>query len=1713
MYDLLASASVTKTTRLVSSVLFLSAAIFGGFFVSTAYAAITNIILTDPLGGEEWRGTQNITWTYTDNDTLGGPVSILLSSDGGLNYNTLVTGVPVSNPSYAWNTVGTPNGSAYKIRVIDPATTLAFESAADFMVDNLAPVTTEVAAPLTPNGLGGWYTTAPTITLSCADGAGSGCNNTYYKWDNATLWTTYVAPFAALESEHILSFYSDDQATDASGSRNEEIVQTKTIKVDTTFPTVAVTSTTGNGFYNEPDAINITLTFSEAVSSTNTLTVNLDSGGSCSVPILTNTTTGTCTYTIGAGQNSSDLTVTTIASGVVEDIAGNDSTLVPTSNLAATSAIVIDTTAPFPFAVGAVVTVGAPVVVGWWNSTNTGVNVVVPVDNTDLSLVGGTIQLIENNGGGPMNVGNAYTITAPDVVAGTKTLSLTAVEVEGGAGVGEGGTPTFSAIIPDVASNGATGTARLNTFVVDQTAPTVGAGTDKEVNATVAQDAAISDGGSGINTYNWTKTVGTGTVLFSNPNGTGLASDPDTNISVTDVSPTGDNTYTLELSVTDIAGNSASDTIQFAWDTIKPVLAQVTAVPNPTNDTTPSYTFSVDSIKQLVASGGGTIGYTGACGICDLATAVVGSNTTTYTVTANVTYTNCDITVTDAAGNTSLVLEVNNFEADTIAALISSVTTEDTDFDGSIDKATLVFNDEINDSTIVLMDFSIAGTNPTAVSTGTTPNDTTIILTFVTEIPGTEAKTLNYTSSADDLAGNDIAPFSKLSIDAAKPVLLSARTISTTQITATFSENLDGCTVNDSGNEFTVAGTIVTAASETADGVVTLTYAPALSTGATPVVTYTSNGPLNDLAIPANTATTPVSVTAVDGVSPTLSAVTISSNNDGDTVAPEWAIVGNTAPLTFTSSEPIAIPTVLLDGMSASVSNTGNDWTATYTFIGGEADGTIPFSIAFADVAVPAPNAGTTVTVTGDGSTVFFDEVNPTVNAGTDKEVNAPSAQDAAISDAVPPLGSGLNTWTWSQVSGPGTASFAPLSTNTDPNLDPDVTISADTDGTYVLKLTVTDHAGNSNEGTLTFIWDTTNPEPLTASPSDGAPRVAIAAGPATVTTEQDIVLLDSSRVLLVNDSTGASYKGVVAVSGGNGASAILNIDYSGLAYGTKYRVNVKPNALEDVAGNNLASNFISYFTTVIDTIPPVVNSFSASAITTTGATLNVTTNEGATCKYAATDSAYASMTAMTSTGDTSHSQAIIGLAPSTGYAYFVRCQDTGGNVMTTSGVASFTTADPAPDTAAPPVPIITTASPVTVNSNTYVISGTVGADTPSDGMRTVIVYNGASSAGTASVATGQTSFAVIVTLVQNTANNFTAKAADSAGNGRGASHLVTITDDDTLGADTTAPDAPAITTANATVDADTYAISGTAANDGGTRIITVYRNSTPVAVGSTALAAGETDWSMSVPLNQNAGNTFNARSIDEVGNESAESNSVTITEATADTTAPTVSVSVGSITTTSAIISITSSETASCKSDTSDVAYASMATTLLGGPTSYTYSPSGLAAGTTYNYFIRCQDSAGNISDSAHATFTTLLDNAAAALHVDGITNVKTAAIADNTYPNGYVWTFRVTVPSTETNFFMKFTDFAGTIAPNTIAAANNVRYYSAQSSNANTEGTAVGVTGNDYPAAALAVDTSTDLDSATAGIQIDVRVQVKVPTGTAADTYSGSYGIKTTI
>jgi len=1115
-------------------------------------------------------------------------------------------------------------------------------------------------------------------------------------------------------------------------------------------------------------------------------------------------------------------------------------------------------------------------------------------------------------------------------------------------------------------------------------------------------------------------------------------------------------------------------------------------------------------------------------------------------------------------------------------ANVSSIVTTDEDEDGRVDTATIVFTDEMKDSTFAPADFTIGGVLATSFSTGSTPDDATVILSHA-GVAGTEAKTVAYNAgTVTDLAGNVRGSFSSGSTDEAKPVLLSARTTSVTEIEATFSEDLDGTTVNGTGNEFTVSGYAVSAASETAPGVITLTVAT-MPTDATPIVTYTANSLLNDKAIVPNTAVTPTSVTAVDEVAPTLSSVTISSDNDGDILDPEWAKVGDTATLTFTSSEAIATPTVTIDGMSATVSGGPTAWSAAYTFVGGESDGTVPFSITLADLAAPTPNVGITVTATGDGSTVFFDEVAPSVDAGTDKEVNAVVAQDAAVSDPAP--ASGIATYLWTnQTPGVGTITFGSATAE-------DTTISADTDGTYTIRLTVTDNAGNSQFDEMIFIWDTTNPEPLTSSPSDGLTGVAITAGTAMVTYDEPIVLLDNSRVLIVRDSDGASFKGAVAVSGLS--QTVLNVDYTGLAFGTKYRINVKPNALEDVAGNNLATNFISYFTTEIDTIPPVVNSFSASSITTTGATLNVTTDESATCSYATTDSAYSSMTAFDgpNTG-TSHTAVLSGLTSSTGHDYFVRCADTTAetNTMTTSAHVSFTTltpdttgpvisniqtgsitqtgvtitwttdedatdrveygltssygsmsgvdtiadntshsvsltgltagtvyhfrvlssdaipnaetsvdgtfrtSEPDPDTVAPPVPSIITGA-ASVNSDSYQISGNAGADTPTPTVRTISLYNGATLVGTAVVPIGQTGWSVSVTLTQDTANSFNAVSADAFGNVSDASSPVVITEDATVGADTTPPADPTFTTVDTTIDADTYELTGFAGEDDGVRTITI-KNSDGVVVGTAILPEGDEDWAIEVVLEQDASNTFFVTSMDASGNLS-NSDDVTITEeSTPDITPPVITLlGVNPQTLTVGDSYVELGATASDDMDGDISADLDIDSTAVNMAEVGTYT-------VTYNV----SDASSN--GATEETRTVIVEAAfddTALLVVTGIDAVKTYATADDSYANGWSWVYHITVPTNETSFKMKFSDFISGL--NSILAANNIRFYSSQSSAHADQGHAIDITAsNSYSAVAIL---DTDLDSATAGRQIEVTVEMKVPLSSAGGSYSGSYGI----
>jgi heat shock protein HslJ len=154
----------------------------------------------------------------------------------------------------------------------------------------------------------------------------------------------------------------------------------------------------------------------------------------------------------------------------------------------------------------------------------------------------------------------------------------------------------------------------------------------------------------------------------------------------------------------DILDSSTTDN-STTTDTTAPVIAEVTAVTTPTNDTTPDYTFS--------SSEAGVITYGGSCS-SSTTSATTDNNTITFNALTAETYVNCTIIVTDSAGNASSTLSVNTFVVDTTAPTVSSIsTTADNQSAVSItDNITVTFSKAIEPSyvTTSTSDTNCAGT-------------------------------------------------------------------------------------------------------------------------------------------------------------------------------------------------------------------------------------------------------------------------------------------------------------------------------------------------------------------------------------------------------------------------------------------------------------------------------------------------------------------------------------------------------------------------------------------------------------------------------------------------------------------------------------------------------------------------------------------------------------------------------------------------------------------------------------------------------------------------------------------------------------------------------------------------------------------------------------------------------------------------------------------
>ena len=325
-----------------------------------------------------------------------------------------------------------------------------------------------------------------------------------------------------------------------------------------------------------------------------------------------------------------------------------------------------------------------------------------------------------------------------------------------------------------------------------------------------------------------------------------------------------------------------------------------------------------------------------------------------------------------------------------------------------------------------------------------------------------------------------------------------------------------------------------------------------------------------------------LSTTLPDETAPTLSGVSIASNNTTNTLANP----GDDVSLTFTASEAIDTPVVTFKSGGAVVTDSsvvysnisGNTWTAVYTVNANDTAGNVSYSIAFNDTA---GNTGTAVTATNDSSSVavVIDSELPTLlssdpldnskSARLDQNIILEFSEDVAAGSGQIKLFDGND-----ELVEAFTVSSSIISGST-------VTLNPSADfasrSAYYIQIPSTafvDTAGNgfigiSNKTALNFLTlDVNAPFLLSSVPSDNAAGIQL---------DQDIVLnfnedltaglgqikLFDSNDKLIEDFT-------VSSSIISGPTVTLD-PTTDLKPDNSYYIQIPSTAFTDAAGNNYA--------------------------------------------------------------------------------------------------------------------------------------------------------------------------------------------------------------------------------------------------------------------------------------------------------------------------------------------------------------------------------------------------------------------------------------------------------------------------------------------------------------------------------------------------------------
>ncbi|MBW8833424.1 MAG: hypothetical protein JF606_29440, partial [Burkholderiales bacterium] len=347
---------------------------------------------------------------------------------------------------------------------------------------------------------------------------------------------------------------------------------------------------------------------------------------------------------------------------------------------------------------------------------------------------------------------------------------------------------------------------------------------------------------------------------------------------------------------------------------------------------------------------------------------------------------------------------------------------------------------------------------------------------------------------------------------------------------------------------------------------------------------------------------------------------------------------------------------------------------------------------------------------------------------------------------------------------------------------------------------------------------------------------------------------------LYVNGVEVASQTQTTSLATGNGTLQIGGDSYPGEFFAGRIDEVRVYNRARTAAQVNTDMN--TPLAPTADTTPPALSNAQpggALPAGTTQTTLSLSSDENATCRYATTaGTAYGSMpNTFSSTGATSHSTLVSGLANGQSYSYYVRCQDTAGNANTSDLAISFSVA--APDTSAPtvsvsaPAPGASLTGTVSVSANASDNVGVVGVQFLLDGAN----LGAEDTAAPYTVSWNTTSAA-------NGAHSISARARDAAGN-QSTSAVVSMTVSN--GApDTSAPTVSVSAPAPGATLTGTVSVSANASDNVG--VVGVQFLLDGVNLGAEDTVAPYTvSWNTTSATN--GAHSISARARDAAGNQS----------------------------------------------------------------------------------------------------------------------------------------------------------------------------------------------------------------------------------------------------